>query len=157
MKTRLARRWHAPVSMNNVVSRFALRIEPIDGFEYRVRFDKNNYPELRLDEPAPLGKDSAPNPARLLRAAVGDCLTAGLLFCLKRAGAAGATVSADVQVEIERNERKRLRIGRIAAELHPAGAIAQPTLDRCIADFEDLCIVTQSVREGLDVRVTIGP
>jgi uncharacterized OsmC-like protein len=143
--------------MSDVVSRFALRIEPIDGFEFRVRFDKDTYSELRVDEPPPLGKDRGPNPARLLAAAVGNCLAASLLFCLRKAGAPGAAVSAEVQVELVRNERKRLRIGQVAVELHPKGVFEEAVLSRCLDDFEDFCVVTQSVRQGLDVRVTIHP
>ena len=62
--------------MSDPVSEFGLRIEQVDGYEFRVRFDKEHYPEMRLDEPAPLGHDRAPNPARILAAAIGNCLAA---------------------------------------------------------------------------------
>jgi uncharacterized OsmC-like protein len=148
---------HGKGNMSDVVNRFALRIEPVDGFEFRVRFDKDTYPALRVDEPPPLGKDAGPNPARLLAAAVGNCLAASLLFCLRKAGASGVAVSADVHVELVRNERKRLRIGQVAVELRPKGAVGEAVLQRCLHDFEDFCIVTQSVRQGLDIRVAVLP
>lgn len=143
--------------MDNVVSRFNLHVEPVDGFELRVRFDKEQYPDLRLDEPAPLGKDSAPNPSRVLAAAVAGCLSASLLFCLRKAGVRDASVSATVDVSLVRNEHKRLRIGKVAVALHPAGQLDAGALSRCITDFEDFCVVTQSVRAGLDVQVEVVP
>lgn len=75
---------------------FSLRVEQVEGFTFNVRFDKEHYPTLQMSEPAPLGDDAAPNPARVLAAAIGDCLSASLLFCMKRRGAPLDGVSADV-------------------------------------------------------------
>jgi hypothetical protein len=49
----------------DLAGEFILQVEQVDGFDFRVRFDKEQYPELRMDEPAPLGLDAAPNPARI--------------------------------------------------------------------------------------------
>ena len=54
------------------VSEFVLQVEQVEGFAFRVRFDKEEYPDLQMDEPAPLGRDAAPNPARILAAAIGS-------------------------------------------------------------------------------------
>jgi uncharacterized OsmC-like protein len=145
------------VVMSQVVGRFAVHVEQVDGFEFRVRFDKEQYPELRLDEPPPLGRDSAPNPARILAAAIGDCLSASLVFCLKRAGVALEGLRSDVEVELVRNEQKRLRIGAVDVRIHPKLPAGSEPLQRCLGAFEDFCVVTQSVREGIDVRVHIEP
>ena len=143
--------------MNPVISRFALEIEQVDGFEFRVRFDKPDYAELRMDEPAPLGRDSAPNPARILAAAIGDCLSASLLFCTRRAGVAVLGMRAEVEVEIVRNENKRLRVGRVGVRLHPKLAEDAAAFASCMDMFEDFCVVTQSVRDGLKVDVEVEP
>lgn len=136
------------------VSTFKLQVEQIDAFEFRVRFDKSHYPELVMDEPAPLGKDSAPNPARILAAAIGNCLAASLVFCLKRRGVVAHGVRSDLEVTMTRNDNKRLRVGRVDATLHVQD-VPQDTLDACLAMFEDFCAVTQSVREGLEVNVNV--
>ena len=136
---------------------FTLHVEQIDGFEFRVRFDKEQFADLRMDEPPPLGRDSAPNPARVLAAAVGNCLAASLLFCAQRAGVALAGIGADVDVSLVRNEQGRLRIGKVGVTLRPrlpAGADAA-ALSGCLDAFEDFCVVTQSVRQGIDVEVHI--
>ena len=143
--------------MSDPVSEFALRIEQVDGFEFRVRFDKDHYPELHGDEPAPLGHDRGPNPARLLAAAIGNCLAASLLFCMQRRHQPLAHIDADVRVSIVRNEEKRLRIGNVAVVLRPTVEGGAEALAPCLETFEDFCIVTQSVRAGIAVDVRVEP
>lgn len=138
-----------------VVARFSLRVERTDGYEFRVLFDKDHYGALRMDEPAPLGRDTAPNAARILAAAVGNCLSASLLFCLQRAGAKVGAVTSDVAVELVRNAARRVRIGRVNVTLRPEVDEDRAELARCIETFEDFCVVTQSVRDGLDVQVRV--
>ena len=38
-----------------------------------------------MDEPEPMGENSGPNAGKVLAAAIGNCLTASLLFCLQKA------------------------------------------------------------------------
>jgi uncharacterized OsmC-like protein len=136
------------------VSEFTVRVERTGGYEFRVRFDKEHYPELVMDEPAPLGRDSAPNAARVLAAAVGNCLSASLVFCLARAKVEVLGLTSRVRVELVRNEARRLRIGKIEVTLEPE--LDDPrVLADCARVFEDFCLVTQSVRSGIDVRVQV--
>jgi organic hydroperoxide reductase OsmC/OhrA len=140
--------------MSQIVGHFNVEIERIDGYEFRVRFDKEHYPELVMDEPAPLGNDTAPNAARVLAAAIGNCLSASLAFCLSKAKVELQDLKSDVRVELVRNEAKRLRIGKVDVTLHPT--LAKPNaLQGCLDIFEDFCIVTQSVRQGIDVHVHV--
>lgn len=141
--------------MSAVASTFSLHVEQIDGFEFRVKFDKEQFAPLLLDEPPPLGHDTAPNAARVLAAAIGNCLSASLLFCLQRAKVARPSVSADVDVEIVRNEARRLRVGKVSVTLHTNLAADDPSLASCLSTFEDFCVVTQSVRQGIDVAVKV--
>lgn len=140
---------------SEVVSRFSLRVEQVDGFEFRVKFDKDQFAPLRLDEPPPLGHDLAPNAARVLAAAIGNCLAASLVFCLQKAKAATSDVTADVAVEIVRTEARRLRVGKVDVTLHTKLPADHPALKSCVGTFEDFCIVTQSVRRGIDVAVRV--
>ena len=135
---------------------FTLQVEQVDGFEFRVRFDKEEYEDLRMDEPAPLGRDTAPNPARILAAAIGDCLSASLVFCLKRRKIAVDGLRTEVRVQLVRNEHKRLRIGSVNVSIHPRDPIPDEALEACLQTFEDFCVVTQSVREGIAVSVDVA-
>lgn len=140
-----------------VASRFTIRVEQIDGFEFRVKFDKEQFAPLLLDEPPPLGHDAAPNAARILAAAIGNCLSASLVFCLKKAGVIASSITADVGVEVVCNEARRLRIGNVNVTLHTTLPANHPALASCLATFEDFCMVTQSVRKGIEVNVQIEP
>jgi uncharacterized OsmC-like protein len=142
--------------MENVVQRFAIQVDQIDGFEFRVRFDKAAYSELRMDEPPPLGRDTAPNPVRILAAAIGNCLAASLVFCAKKHGTMLSGVRADVSVQIVRNAERRLRVGQIDVELNAPG-LDPNVLAACVPSFEEFCTVTQSVRDGINVNVRVQP
>jgi organic hydroperoxide reductase OsmC/OhrA len=141
--------------MSAVASTFSLHVEQLNGFEFRVKFDKGQFAPLSLDEPPPLGHDTAPNAARILAAAIGNCLAASLLFCLQRAKVAAPSVSADVDVEIVRNEARRLRVGKVNVTLRTNLPANDPSLSGCLSTFEDFCVVTQSVRQGIDVAVKV--
>jgi hypothetical protein len=67
------------------VDEFVISVEQLADYEFKVRFDKAQFPEWRLDEPPPLGRDAWPNAARALAAAVGNCLSASFVFCARKA------------------------------------------------------------------------
>lgn len=141
--------------MTTPAGSFTIAIEQVKDYQFRVRFDKEHYPPLLLDEPPPLGADVAPNPARILAAAIGDCLAASLLFCLRRAKVEVEGIAAEVSVGLVRNENKRLRIGAVEVKLHPTVKGDPEAYKGCLEAFEDFCVVTQSVRDGIDVRVQV--
>ncbi len=139
------------------VSEFTITLEQTQDFEFKVRFDKPQFPEGRRDEPAPLGRDAWPSASRALAAAVGNCLSASLLFCARKAKVEMGPIKTRVRTEIHRNERGRLRIGKIEVEIDPAIPEAERRKAlRCLDLFEDYCIVTESVRNGIDVQVSVA-
>ena len=141
--------------MSAIASRFSLEVEQIDGFDFRVKFDKEAFAPLMLDEPPPLGHDHAPNAVRILAAAIGNCLAASLVFCLKKANMPTSGIRAQVEVEIMRNEAHRLRVHKVDVTLHTKLRADDPALASCLATFEEFCVVTESVREGIDVAVQV--
>ncbi len=141
--------------MTQAASAFSIEVEQVEQFEFVVRFDKASFAPVMTDEPPPLGHDAAPNAARYLAAAVGNCLSASLVFCAQRAGHSLAHVKAAVHVQIVRNERRRLRIGRIDVSIDAPGA-DDASVDGCLPTFEDFCVVTQSVRQGVPVHVSVN-
>jgi len=136
---------------------FSVELEQQAGFEFKVRFDLPPGADLTLDEPAPLGKGAGPNAARLVAAAVGNCLAASLVFCLRsKFRQNAAPVRAMVAGRLERNERGRHRIGALDVTIgltQPAGELEH--LDRCLEQFEDFCVVTESIRRGIPVSVRV--
>ena len=125
-------------------------------YRFEVRFDDPALPPLLTDEPPPLGGGAGPNPARLLTAAVANCLSASLLFSLRKFRNEAEPLRAHASATLVRNLQNRLRIGRIDVDLHlAAAASALRSLDRVLAQFEDFCVVTQSVRAGIAVEVRV--
>ena len=135
---------------------FKLELEQVGDYEFRVKFDWPNVPELLLDEPAPLGRAAGPNAARLIAAAVANCLSSSLVFCMHKFKQSPRALRTEVTAELARNERGRLRIGRLDVTLKLADAAADiQYFDRCLAQFEDFCVVTESVRKGIPVGVRV--
>ncbi len=124
-------------------------------FQFSVEFGAGIAP-LLVDEPAPLGAGQGPSPEQLLAAAVGNCLAASLLFSLRKYKQQPEPISAEVSSQTARNADGRLRIKTIDVVLElgqPAAALQH--LDRALAQFEDFCTVTQSVRSGIEVNVQV--
>ena len=110
---------------------------------------------LLMDEPPPLGGSEGPNPAAVLASAIGGCLAASLTFCLRRSHVEG-TVDADVQADIARNAEGRFRVAGVRVRLSlEAPGVDAGRLERCKALFEDFCTVTESVRHGIPVTLTV--
>lgn len=145
--------------MEDAVSEtFQVNVEQSDGFQFRVNFNQQGVPELLTDELPPLSAGQGPNPARLLAAAVGNCLAASLLFCVRKAHVEPHHVAAVVEGEMTRNERGRFRIKELRVRIEPVLDEADLSrIGRCTEIFEDFCIVTESVRSGIDVLVELNP
>ena len=129
-----------------------------EGFRFRVRFDQDGMGELVTDEPPPLGAGQGPDPSRLLAAAIGNCLAASLLFCLGKARLEVRGLEAAVETTIGRSPDGRLRIQKVDVRLVPTvSAEVKAQMGRCLGLFESFCTVTESVRRGIDVAVSVNP
>jgi uncharacterized OsmC-like protein len=137
---------------------FSVSVTLLDGYAFRTEFDDAALASLHTDEPRPLGAGTGPSPSRLLAAAVANCLAASLVHCLRRARVDVAALTANAGVDIGRNEHGRLRVKRIAVGLQPSlSAGTADQLARCERLFEEYCTVTASIRDGIDVAVTVSP
>lgn len=133
-----------------------LSLQQLDDYEFRIRFDGTALADLATDEAAPLGHNAGPNPARLLLAATANCLAASLLFALRKFRNAPAPLRAKARARIARNAQGRWRVAGMEVDLQLADAAASlDHLDRALAQFEDFCIVTESVRAGVPVAVRV--
>jgi uncharacterized OsmC-like protein len=137
---------------------FRAHIAQRDHFQFDVTFDGESWDPIVVDEPAPLGGGAGPNAARLLAAAVGNCLAASLLLCLEKSRVELRDLEARVEGLMERNDEGRFRIARMSVGITPT-LVGEPSkkYERCLELFEDFCIVTQSVRQGIDVEVAVEP
>lgn len=142
--------------MSEPVGEFTVAVDQVEDYEFRVKFDRERFAELRMDEPPPLGADRGPNASRVLAAAIGNCLSASLLFCARKARVPVGKIHAEVKTQIVRSEAGRLRIGKIEVTIDPHIPEAErEKARRCLELFEDFCTVTQSVRRGIHVEVAV--
>jgi uncharacterized OsmC-like protein len=124
-------------------------------YRFGIEFG-GDIPVLHGDEPPPLGKAAGPSPSQLLAAAVGNCLSDSLLFALRKFKQKPEPIHAEVEATVDRNAENRLRVLGITARLTvgvPAESLEH--LDRVLAQFEEFCTVTQSVRQGIPVTVNV--
>lgn len=125
------------------------------GYQFLVDFGPE-LPQWLADEPAPLGQGAGPAPDHMLLAAVANCLSASLLFALQKFKQDPGTLVATAVPELGRNENNRLRIQRMAVQLSLGKAAAEiERLDRVLAQFEEFCTVSMSVRQGIAIDVQV--
>ena len=135
---------------------FITKLRRISNYQFKANFDTPKDFEVLIDEPEPIGESSAPSASRFLAASVGNCLSASLLFCFKKAKIDLGDFNTIVETIMRKNEKGRWRIALIKVKLKPL--IKQNDVaksNRCVDLFEDFCIVTQSVRKGINVKVDI--
>jgi uncharacterized OsmC-like protein len=135
---------------------FSVEVKQVEDFKFTVDFGLEGADDLLLDEPIPLGESAGPNASRVLAAAIGNCLCASLLFCLRRARAEVSGIGAKVSGSWVRNEEGRWRIREMDVEITPSVAEEHARqLDRCAEIFEQFCVVSQSVRDGIEINVRV--
>ncbi len=135
--------------------KFTISMEQLQDFEFKVKFDWDGVADLLLDEPVPLGKSTGPNASRLLGAAVGNCLTASLLFCLRKSRVETTGMKTRVTGTMTRNEKGRLRVGGFEVRIAVEGLEDPSRAKRCLGLFEDFCVLTASVKQGVPVSVEV--
>lgn len=137
---------------------FQISLTLREGYEMSADFGLPGVEPLLFDEPAPLGAGHGPNAARVLASAVGNCLAASLLFCLRKARVDVQELRATVTGTMARNERGRLRITGLRVRLEPVVPADQhDRMARCVELYEDFCLVSQSVRQGIDITADVHP
>ena len=132
-----------------------VRLSQLQDYRFHAQFGEG-IALLQTDEPPPLGQGQGPSPVQMLAAAVGNCLSASLLFALRKYKQDPGSIACDVRAEVGRNAENRLRVLAIRARLTlgvPGGTLEH--LDRVLGQFEQFCTVTQSVAAGIPVTVQV--
>jgi len=137
---------------------FTVELTLDEGYAFTINYPGTELPPILVDELPPIGAGRGPNPARLLVSSIGHCLGASLLFCLAKSRVPVAGMTIRVESTLVRNEAGRLRVGPVRVRLAPGIAPEdRQRINRCLEVFEDYCIVTGSLRNGLDIAVEVQP
>jgi uncharacterized OsmC-like protein len=79
------------------------------------------------------------------------------MFCLQRSRVEVRGVEASVSGVLTRNEGGRWRIKEMNVEVTPdVDDEHRKQLERCVEIFEDFCIVSSSVRQGIPINVKVN-
>lgn len=133
---------------------FKVKLDLLEDYVFKIDFGEFGY--ILSDEPAPLGAGEGPNPARLLAAATANCLCASLLFALRKHKQQPQSISAEAEGHIDRIDGY-WRITRLDVSLNLDTTLLETdALTTALAQFEDFCIVTQSIRSGIPVNVKVS-
>jgi uncharacterized OsmC-like protein len=133
----------------------AVSLQQQQDYRFDIRFGEA-LPVLQADEPPPLGQGAGPSPVQLLAAAVGNCLSASLLFALRKFKQAPDPIACQVRAEVGRNAEGRLRVLGMQVDLTLGVPAAQlQHLDRVLGSFEAFCTVTQSVGAAVPIVVQV--
>lgn len=126
-------------------------------FVFKVDFGLEGVDDLIMDEPEPVGGGIGPNAEKLVAAAVGNCLSASLLFCLRKSRVEVSGMRSTIIGIIARNEEGRWRIRELSVDLTPEiNKDGRNQLKRCIDIFEEFCIASQSIRQGIPLKVNVS-
>jgi len=135
---------------------FRVEVEQEKDFVFKVDFGIEGVEDLIMDEPEPVGGGTGPNAERLIAAAIGNCLSASLLFCLRKSKVEVSGMQAKVEGVVARNEEGRWRIRELNVELTPeTEGEGEKQLERCIGIFEQFCVASQSIRQGIPINVKV--
>jgi uncharacterized OsmC-like protein len=133
---------------------FSLSLELLENYVFKIDFGEFGY--ILTDEPEPLGQGEGPNPARLVGAAVANCLCASLLFALRKKKQTLEKIRATVSGELDRVDGFWRIVGiRVAIEADTQ-AVDTRLLEQAVSQFESFCIVTESIRRGIPVQVELS-
>jgi uncharacterized OsmC-like protein len=129
-----------------------------NNYKFEVDFGKDTISPLLMDEPEeiPGGESAGPMASMLVAAAVGNCLSASLIFCLTKMKTEITDIKTRVKVTRKRNEEGFWRISQLTINIEPK-VENKESLEylKCMDIFKKYCIVGNSVEEGIPLKVTI--
>lgn len=126
------------------------------GYQFAVDFGLPGVSQLGTDATPPLGQGAGPDSEMLLMGAVANCLCGSLAFALRKFKNEEFGLEAKATCSLARNDAGKLRMDGIHVEVQiDAVASSLRLLERALAQFEDFCVVTQSVRAAIPVTVLV--
>lgn len=133
---------------------------------FKSKLGLESLKELVVDESLDVnqGEKIGPDAATLLGLGVVSCLSASFIFCLNKRKLTLDDLEAKAEISFKENEKKVMRIEKIKVNLMPktGDPSVLKRVKQCMKElksghrlFEESCIITASVREGIDVDVSI--
>jgi len=132
---------------------------------FKSLFDFEKTREIFIDETLEkTEKMVGPDAATLLGMAIISCLSASFIFCLNKRNLTIDDLEASAEISFYKTEKGYTRIENIDVKMNPKSndpdvlkRIKQCTREMRSGDmfFEETCIITPSVREGINIKVNV--
>ena len=132
---------------------------------FKVNLGYDKIKELFIDETMDeKSKEWGPDAAQLLGMAILGCLNASFLFCLHKRNLTIDDLEAHAEVSFKKIEKGYVRVDKIDVKILPKSndPATLKRINQCVKKmkdnrmfFEETCIITASVREGIDINVNI--
>ncbi len=125
---------------------------------FRCNLGQIRMNDLFIDEQHRKPTDKiGPNPSKLLALSVLGCLAASFTFCLQKRNFSLSNIEGKAVITSIRNDKGFWRLKKIDIKLIPK--IDNPKIrkgaDQCRKFFEQFCIISESVREGIEINVNL--
>ena len=135
-----------------------VRVKLLGGYKFPVSFPDSGAKGFIMDEPEPLGALVGPIASRVLAASIANCLSASLLFCLRKSKVEVEDVETEAEPTSKRNEEGYWRVTQVDISIR--AKLKEPAdknrVGRCLELFEKYCVVTGAVRNGISVNVAVN-
>jgi len=133
---------------------FSISLKLVENYLFNIDFGE--FGNLLADEPEPMGGGEGPSPAALLAASVANCLCASLLFAVRKYKEDPGAIAAKITGTMDRVDGM-LRVTHfdVQISLGVQGA-SLVNIDKVLSQFENFCTITQSVRRGIQIDVSVS-
>jgi len=136
---------------------YEINMEKLENYKFLVDFG-GSIPSLLMDETedVPGGEETGPTASMLMGAAVGNCLSASLVFCLSKKRVNLKNLKTKITLKRKRNDKGYWNISGIVVDLQPEIAEEdRERFDKCVEIFRNYCIVSNSIETGIPLTVNI--
>lgn len=132
---------------------------------FKTYIGLGHFDDFFIDETLDNDKElKGPDAAQMLGMAISSCLSASLIFCLNKKDLNPNDLEARAKISFRKIEKGYTRIKEIDIKITPKTEDEETLkrLKQCLREmkpgkmmFEENCIITESVREGIKVNVDI--
>lgn len=141
---------------NEYISEVGIKLE--EGMIFKCDLGQIKMNDLFIDEQNKKSINKiGPNPSKLLALSVLACLAGSFTFCVQKNNSLLSDIEGKAIITSKRNEEGFWRLKKIDITLNPK--IDNPKMrkrvDQCQKNFEQFCIISESIREGIDININL--
>ncbi len=116
-----------------------------------------SFDDFNVDEPASFhGTNLGPSAVEYLLVGIGGCLGTTFIYCLQKMNIELNACNVLVDGKLSHiGPKKRLKLVNVDVEIKfsAKGTTSKERINECIKDFRENCIVTNSIADGLPIKV----